>query len=226
MRRAAHLFVPAVLFSMGLALVASAGRQEMALLPRPLNQLPLTLAGATGEERQLTENERTVVGVSDYVFRLFKLDSASMFSVYVGYYQSQATGKTIHSPRNCLPGAGWQVVESGVANVGDAGGKAAVNQYVIANGPLQAVVLYWYQGRGRVASSEYRVKWELLRDAATRGRTEEALVRVMVPIAPSRKFNATDWAERRAEAERLAHKVAAELIPMMDRALPRWERLT
>ena len=27
--------------------------------------------------------------------------------LYVGYYGSQRTGATYHSPKNCLPGGGW-----------------------------------------------------------------------------------------------------------------------
>ncbi|MGQ0649404.1 MAG: exosortase C-terminal domain/associated protein EpsI [Gemmatimonadaceae bacterium] len=216
-------YAPALLFTAGVGLTMSAGRQEAAPLDRPLHAIPNSLAGVEGEERPLTAEERQVVGVSDYMFRIFRKDSLNAFSVYVGYYESQATGKTIHSPRNCLPGAGWQVVESGTTPVVAPLGEAIVNQYILANGPMQAVVLYWYQGRGRVAHSEYRVKWELLRDAAARGRTEEALVRVMVPIPPSRGFSASDWRERRQEAEHLASQVAAEMLPLVDRALPAWK---
>jgi EpsI family protein len=217
---------PAALMVLGLLLVQSAGRQETAALARPLAQLPRTIAGATGDERPLTANEVKVAGVSDYMFRIFRRDSTSAFSVYVGYYASQATGKTIHSPRNCLPGAGWQVVESGTQQVALRGAPVTVNRYIIANGPAQALVLYWYQGRGRVSHSEYGVKWELLRDAATFGRTEEALVRVMVPIAPSRGFNETDWRDRRLQAEGLATEVATEVLPLVDGALPPWPATT
>jgi hypothetical protein len=67
------------------------------------------------------------------------------------------------------------------------------------------------------------VKWDLLRDAATRGRTEEALVRIMVPIAPSKQFNATEWQERQAHADDLASRVATGLVPTVEQALPRWK---
>lgn len=219
-------WLPAGLLALGLALVQSAGRQETAPLARPLAELPRQIAGAAGDERPLTAEEIRVAGVSDYLFRIFRRDSSSAFSVYVGYYASQATGKTIHSPRNCLPGAGWQVVESGTQQAALRGTPVTVNRYIIANGPLQAVVLYWYQGRGRVSHSEYGVKWELLRDAATRGRTEEALVRVMVPIAPSKGFTETDWRERRLAAEGLALEVAGEVLPLLDSALPPWAATT
>ncbi|MCC6319794.1 MAG: EpsI family protein [Gemmatimonadaceae bacterium] len=218
--------VPAMLFAIGSVLTWGAGRQESAPLDRPLRELPASINGVVGEERPLTNEERQVAGVSDYMFRIFRRDSVNAFSVYVGYYESQATGKTIHSPRNCLPGAGWQVVESDTAALPLDGRTVTVNQYVIANGPMQAVVLYWYQGRGRVAHSEYKVKWELLRDAANRGRTEEALVRVMVPIAPSRSFDATDWRLRREAAEQTARDVAREMLPLMNRALPPWSATT
>ncbi len=217
---------PLAVLALGGALVASAGRQEEAVLDRPLRDLPRSIAGVPGEERPLTAEEIQVAGVSDYLFRIFRQDSVRAFSVYVGYYESQATGKAIHSPRNCLPGAGWQVVEAGQKALGMDGQQVTVNSYIIANGPAQAVVFYWYQGRGRVAHSEYSVKWDLLRDAATRGRTEEALVRIMVPIPPSRGFNATDWASRRGEAEGLASEVAMEMLPLLKRALPGWTSQT
>ncbi len=218
-------YVPALLLTVGALLTASARRQEVAALPRPLRDVSIEVAGFTSESRTISENEQRVAGMTDYVFRIFgqPSDSSQRFSVYVGYYESQATGRTIHSPRNCLPGAGWQTVESGTRAITVGAGEAVtVNRYILANGPLQALVYYWYQGRGRVAWNEYTVKWDLLRDAATRGRTEEALVRIMVPIPPSQQFNATEWRERQARADDLASRVAAGLIPAVEHALPAW----
>jgi EpsI family protein len=214
--------LPAVLMAIGIALVQSAERQQVVQLPRPLRTMPLELTGVRGDERVVSEQEREVAGVSDYVFRIFRKDSVNAFSVYVGYYESQATGKTIHSPRNCLPGAGWQTVEAGTRELAMGQSPVKVNRYILANGSAQALVYYWYQGRGRVAHSEYAVKWDLLRDAATIGRTEEALVRIMVPIQPSRASTGEDWRRRVAEAEALATTVATELLPHVAAVLPAW----
>ncbi len=219
-------FVPAGLFALGYLLTLSAQRQQAAMLDRPLRAMPVPIIGVAGEERTIADAEARVAGFTDYVFRIFRPDSVNAFSVYVGYYDSQATGKTIHSPRNCLPGAGWQTVESGAVELALRGKPVTVNRYIMANGPEQALVLYWYQGRGRVAHSEYAVKWDLLRDAATRGRTEEALVRIVVPIPPSREFSSTDWRDRQGEADALARRVATELLPRVDAALPSWDRTT
>jgi hypothetical protein len=70
-------------------------------------------------------------------------------------------------------------------------------------------VLYWYQGRGRTEAGEYAVKWNLLRDAALRRRTEEALVRVIVPVTGSED-----------DAFRLAAHAAAASVPAVAGALP------
>jgi EpsI family protein len=57
-----------------------------------------------------------------------------------------------------------------------------VNRYLLEKESNRAIVYYWYQGRDRVSWNEYAVKWELLRDKAVHGRSEEALVRIVVPL--------------------------------------------
>jgi EpsI family protein len=137
----------------------------------------------------------------------------------VGYYDYQVQGKTIHSPRNCLPGAGWETVQGGTVLVPAAGGApVAINRFLLANGGARALVYYWYQGRGRVEANEYRVKWHLLRDAALHGRTEEALVRIVVPLPGG--VPPTALAAHLARADTLAVRVAAQLLAEVALALP------
>jgi EpsI family protein len=221
--RSLRRWLPALVLASGCALTYGARRQGTTPLVGSLGSLPDRLAGARGSDREIDATTRQVAGMTNYVFRVFKRDSASAFSVYVGYYDNQTTGRTIHSPRNCLPGVGWQVVESGPSTLSLPVGERTVNRYILANGPSQALVYYWYQGRGRVAWNEYRVKWELLRDAVVRGRTEEALVRIVVPIEGSSAPHASDWKERVGQAERVAREAAATLIPAVDRVLPGWK---
>jgi EpsI family protein len=198
-------------------------RQHEVALDEPLRAMPMALAGTNGIERQMSGEEQRLTAVSDYVFRTFGPDSATAFSLYVGYYQRQATGKSIHSPRNCLPGVGWQTVEAGKAAVAIDGQPVTVNRYLLASGTSQALVYYWYQGRGRVAHNEYTVKWDLLRDAVAHGRSEEALVRLVVPIRRAPGYTTEAWRRRVREAELVAQQAAAEVIPRLDAALPPWE---
>lgn len=220
--REARLFAPAALMAAGCVLLLGVRRQHVAPLDYPLRSMPIALAGTEGRERDMSADERRATAVSDYVFRTFGPDSATAFSLYVGYYQKQASGKSIHSPRNCLPGVGWQTVASGKATVHVDGRAITVNRYVLAKGQSQALVYYWYQGRGRVAHNEYTVKWDLLRDAVSHGRSEEALVRVVVPIRRAPGYTTEAWRRHIDVAELVAQKAAAEMIPRLNAALPAW----
>ena len=191
-------------------LLGVSGQRAMPLRA-PLRTLPAELAGYRGADEAISADERRVAGMSSYLFRRFGRDSARAFSVYVGYYDRQTQGRTIHSPRNCLPGAGWEPLESNTRSMATAAGPVMVNRYLLANGQSRALVYYWYQGRGRVAASEYRVKWDLLRDAALRRRSEEALVRIVVPLPIGGS---------EVPADTLAARAAAQLIPEVYRVLP------
>jgi EpsI family protein len=180
-------WTPATLFAIGAVFTVGIDLQRALPLREPLTEaVPVEIAGRAGHDLQINEQERTVAGVTDYLMRNYvPLDSASgelPFSVYVGYYDSQMQGKTIHSPKNCLPGAGWEALASSAVAIQTADGPVRVNRYLLQNKGAEALVLYWYQGRGRVQNNEYVVKWELLRDAALRQRSDEALVRVVVPV--------------------------------------------
>jgi len=168
------------------------------------------LLGARAVDIKVTPEEQRVAGMSAYVLRQYSPPGGPQFSVYVGYYDEQRQGKSIHSPKNCLPGAGWEPVESGTITIATAGGIITVNRYRVAKQGAQALVYYWYQGRGRVAHDEMLVKYELLRDAALHGRTEEALVRIVMPVT------GTDI----AGADSLARQVAPSLVADVYRVLP------
>lgn len=187
-------WIPALLLAVGCLGLLGAKRQvEMPLL-RPLQEvMPDSLLGAPSADQTINPAELAVSGVSQYAFRIFGTDSAPVrFSIYVGYYEAQTQGKTIHSPKNCLPGAGWEPVSSSTEMLDAGGYQYPVNRYVLENKGHQALVYYWYQGRGRVSANEYFVKWEQMRDRALAGRSDEALVRIVVPVTPELSIAAAD----------------------------------
>lgn len=207
-----HRWAPAGLFSLGAALVHGfvAPQTDMPLA-RPLaSSVPASISGFSGEDIEVSSAEARVAGFSDYLMRVFPVGEGSWVSVYVGYYESQTEGKTIHSPKNCLPGGGWEPLQSTVADVTLKSGETArVNRYLLQRDEERALVLYWYQGRGRISHNEYVVKAELLRDAVLRRRTDEALVRIVVPLTSSEE-----------DAFSLAIDFAREMIPLVGQALP------
>ena len=214
-------WAPGLVLAGGVLLLGAGSVQKHVPPAAPLASLPTEIAGFRGRDVVVPEDQRVVAGMSDYVMRIFSRDTVDAFSVYVGYYDYQVQGKTIHSPKNCLPGAGWETMQEGTATVTTGGRSYPVKRYLLANGASRAMVYYWYQGRGRIESNEYKVKWDLLRDAALRGRTEEALVRVVVPVdAPRDRSPAAEQAAI-ARADSIAVTAAERMIPEVDRVMPR-----
>jgi EpsI family protein len=153
---------------------------------QPLRELPYVLGSWMGREQPLPERIVEAVGVSDYANRIYLSPQSGAAQLYVGYYASQRTGDTIHSPKNCLPGAGWDPIQSGYAKISIPGGRQiVVNEYVIQQGMDKELVFYWYQGRGRVIASEYSGKFWMVADAIARNRTDGALVRLVTPMNDS-----------------------------------------
>jgi EpsI family protein len=208
-------YTPALVLVLGCVLVFHGTRDQVAMpLTGPISSVLDHVDGYRIEEQHVSDEERRVAGMTDYVARIYwRPDSTAAFTTYVGYYDQQTQGKSMHSPKNCLPGAGWEILRGGTATITTADGPHAVNRYLLKNGALQAVVYYWYQGRGRIVASEYAVKWDLLRDAALKGHTEEALVRVIVPVDPSDTIQ--------ARADQLAQEIAPRLLQEVGQVLPR-----
>lgn len=206
-------WTPFAVLAFGALLCGGARPQRATPLQAPLAaSVPREIAGYGSRDVPLSDAELEATGVSSYLMRVYSAPGAAagnLFSMYVGYYESQTRGRTIHSPKNCLPGGGWVALVSSQEEIATATGRVTVNRYLIQRGEERALVLYWYQGRGRAESSEYRVKWDLLRDSIVRGRTDEALVRIMVPVGMDE-----------GAALRVAAAAAAEVIPALGSTLP------
>ena len=206
-------WMPAVLLGTGAFITVGVDTQRALPLREPLaTAVPLEIAGHVGRDGTMPEPEALAAGVTSYLLRNYERPDqpdSNWFSVYVGFYEQQMQGRTIHSPKNCLPGSGWEALDSRSEVIPIPGGQLPVNRYLLQRGAQQALVLYWYQGRGRVAANEYVVKWNLLRDAVLRHRSDEALVRIVVPVAGD--------AER---AYRVAARAAQAVAPSVAAALP------
>jgi EpsI family protein len=178
-----RLWITAGVLVGAFVLLHSVSHGETVVPHQPLRDLPYSLDNWTGTEQPFEARIIQAVGVSDYTNRVYSSQQGGFAQLYIGYYASQRTGDTIHSPKNCLPGAGWDPIQSGYATIPISGGRLiVVNEYVIQQGLDKMLVFYWYQDRGRVIASEYSAKLWMVADAISRNRTDGALVRLITPL--------------------------------------------
>jgi len=184
----------------------------------PLNLVPQTINGWTSNDIPLQDDVLAVLGKGDFLNRVYlhqngeqKYDAAPI-GLFIGYFPTQRTGQSIHSPQHCLPGAGWTFDSHKYVDIMANDGKPyRVGEYVISNGSSKQFVLYWYQAHGRSIANEYVAKLYMITDAIRLNRTDGALVRVITPILPSEPEN---------NARDRVVRFTGQLAPMLPRFIP------
>jgi EpsI family protein len=178
-----------------------------------MSQFPNEIAGRIGSDQPLDRETLDVLGAGDFLSRIYTQGRQALpISLFIAYFPTQRTGQTIHSPKNCLPGAGWAFESSQDVNLTDVNGRPhRVGEYIISNGEARQFVIYWYQAHGRSVANEYMAKIYMVADAIRLNRTDAALVRVVTPISSNEDLEA---ARKRAET------FTGQLAPMLPRFVP------
>jgi EpsI family protein len=130
---------------------------------------------------------------TDYLSRTYRKDHRDL-GLFIAFYAQQRSGESMHSPRHCLPGSGWEIWKYDSAEVPGRDGAVKVNRFFIQNGGKRMVVYYWYQSRGRIVASEYLGKLLLIRDTLVDGRTAGAIVRIVVDDVPEAYQDGVEFA--------------------------------
>ena len=211
----ARLGLVALCLLLGSVAIAEASRTEPVLPRQTLSAFPSRLGGWEGAPTvRFDQQVLTILGVDEYINRIYRSANGRPVGVYVGYYASQRQGDSIHSPLNCLPGAGWEPVTRRRVSLEIPGRRPiVVNRLLIRKGIESQVVLYWYQGHGRVTASEYWGKIYAVADAIRLNRTDGALVRIVSPIPANAPHG-------EQVAEEAAVDFAKAAFPVLERHLP------
>jgi len=185
MSQSVRLVVSAVLLLGALLVVQFRSSGEAVQMRQPLSTFPAALGGWKGQEETILEPDiLNMLKMSDYLMRRYVDSSGHAVWLYIGYWQSQRKGGDIHSPKNCLPGGGWEPIEASRLSIPISGLAApiSVNRYLIQKDNQMQVTLYWFQTQGAVVAGELSAKIALVRNALLKNRTDGALVRLSSPV--------------------------------------------
>jgi EpsI family protein len=178
------LRVAAALLVVRGALLYSSERPEYLPPMAPLGGFPLSVGNwRFTQEGVVDQDTRDFLKADDLLDREYGNAATKRgANLFVAAFRTLSTGAAPHSPKNCLPGTGWSSLLSDELTFQTPSGAKTVNRYVVGRGTDRALVLYWYQSRGRVVASEYKARFWSIADAIRLNRTDTALVRVVVPI--------------------------------------------
>jgi EpsI family protein len=161
-----------------------ASRTEKIPLVRPLSTFPSTVNGLQGHDVALEAWQIQALEVTDHLSRVYSGTAITPIALYIGYYNSQRSGQVVHTPKNCLPGSGWEPITATRIALDLADGRhVPVNFYILEKGLDRVAVVYWYQAHGRIVANEYLGKFYTMLDAVRLNRTDASVVRISSPIS-------------------------------------------
>jgi EpsI family protein len=189
-----YIRVLSVLLVAQSVLFYTASHGDATPLAAPLMAFPHTLGGYQLAQEGVVDAETlNILKADDTLTRWYVNPAVGGANLFIAFFQTQRTGQSPHSPKNCLPGSGWQTTDGGSGTM-DAqvpgGGTIHINHYLVSRGEEESLVLYWYQSHGRVIADEFAAKFYLIADSIRKHRSDTALVRVVVPVVHGQESRA------------------------------------
>ncbi len=184
-----------VLGMQAILLYTTVSRAEYVPSIPPLADFPRTVAGwQSVQDIPIDPEDLNVLKADDTLDRAY-LNAAQTDNAYlfIAFFKTQRTGQSPHSPKNCLPGNGWEPVDTGLIPINVPGRAEPIraNRYITVHGYDKSVTIYWYQSRNRIIASEYAAKFWLVADSIRYHRSDTSLVRVIVPVRENDTGRAT-----------------------------------
>lgn len=174
---------------------------------------PMEIAGWQGERNYLSQGILDELWADDYVNAVFTT-KGRLNSIYllIPYYEYQGTRHTAHAPQSCLLGGGWALESNTTRKMSVAPGKdIEVGMLILKKGDMKMLASYFFFQRGRVISSPWWNKFYLMWDAFRIRRTDGALVRVEMTVAPGQDVE---------DAEKQLEAFLAGLWPLLPEYIP------
>lgn len=209
-----RFLVLAVLLASTAVFLSARNKDEIVPPGESSASFPETLGPWRGKDIKIPDEVLATLGAGDLLVRDYenKLTDQMPVNLLLAYFPSQRTGDTIHSPKNCLPGAGWQPVSASRIQVTLPGREPFVaNRYVVAKASERGLVLYWYLAHGRTVASEYLAKFYLVEDSIRLNRSDGAMIRAITEIAPN---------ENAADAQKRVLLFLTFAVPEIDKYVP------
>jgi EpsI family protein len=210
---------PALRVALSLALLTGAllvlqfrSSGEAVPVRKPLDDFPASLGDWQARGGAILEpGILDVLKAKDYLMRRYEDRAGRSLWLFIGYWDSQRKGAQPHSPKNCLPGGGWEPLEASRMMVAlpHPFAPIPVNRYVIQKDREQQLVFYWYDAQGKAVAGEMTARVEMVKSSILRHRTDGALVRISSPVYGS----VSETSDRLLKYIQAMYPVLGEYLP-------------
>ena len=185
----------ALLLIQGIVFYSVALRAENIPPVSPLAGFPTSVAGwQMYKDVKIEQETLDILKADDTLNRVYiNPQRTAQGYLFIAFFKTQRYGQAPHSPKNCLPGSGYEPIESGPISISVPGRAEPieVNRYLTARGEEKSVTLYWYQSHSRIIAGEFSAKFWLIADSIRYHRSDSSLIKVVVPVRDNDAVTAT-----------------------------------
>lgn len=179
-------------------------------LNKPLDQFPQKIGNwtMTGQAR-FDERVLAVLLPTDYLSRSYVDAAGNRLSLYIGFHDGGPDSGPIHSPKQCLPGSGWNYLSNEVKQVNLDGESIPYVSAIYQKDTEKQLFLYWFQVRDQILTNEYALKLAMIKNSVLSNRRDSAFIRLSVMGAESEE-----------EATGIGEQFIQDFFPAIREALP------
>jgi exosortase D (VPLPA-CTERM-specific) len=174
-------------------------------------EFPAHIGDWRGQSSLLDPDTERTLALDDYLLADYFQQDGEGVNLYVAYFASQRKGDSLHSPKNCIPGSGWQISEIRELNSTVLGEGQVLNRVVIKKGAAKQLVYYWFDEQGRDFANEYWARFYRLANSIIENRTDAALVRLVTDVRSD---------ESEQDADRRLRSFMKVALPPLNEFLP------
>jgi EpsI family protein len=177
----------------------------------PLDSFPQRAGdwSMTGQAR-FDERVLAVLLPTDYLSRSYVDSAGDKLSLYIGFHNGGPKSGPIHSPKQCLPGSGWNRLKQEIRSVRVGGEDIPYVSAIYQKDSEKQLFLYWFQVRDQILTNEYALKLAMIKNSVLSNRRDSAFIRLSAM--------ATEGEEKATE---IGEKFIRDFFPAIRQALPR-----
>ena len=177
------------------------------------DSFPMKIGHWQGDRHYISKEILDSLWADDYVSATYtRTGSQNYISLLIPFYEYQGTRHTAHAPQSCMLGGGWALFNSGERLINVSSGEdIKIMTMTWEKGSYKLLGSYFFLQRGRVITSPWMNKFYLMWDAFIKQRTDGALVRVEMTMAPGQSMD---------DAYAVLEEFTAKLWPILPDYVP------
>lgn len=177
------IFAAVLLITFAFTLALKYLRPESGPAPN-LADFPLALDGWTGQLNKIDQGTVKLLNPDSYFAATYVDRAGNKVQLFFDYFSSRSMSRGIHSPRNCLPGAGWVIARSENHPLTLANRAIPATRFYLKLGDSKQVMDFWYVTRHGETSNDYAFKLLSVLSSLTFQPSDVAFIRFVAADNP------------------------------------------